>query len=236
LDLIFPHHENELAQSRSVGDGFARYWMHNGLVGVAGEKMSKSLGNSLLVDVMVTWVRPVELRYYLGQAHYRSGIEYSQEALAEAGAAYRRIEGFVTRAAEVADPASAAGLPEAFTAALDDDLGVPLALAAVHDAVRDGNNALAAGDITRVAIRLAEVRTMLDVLGLDPLAEPWVSSGPDDDLQEAVNALVSVALAQRQAARERGDYATADGIRDELHAAGVVIEDTPNGPRWELKR
>src|SRR5450432_566608 len=235
LDLVFPHHENELAQSHAAGDGFARYWMHNGLVGVAGEKMSKSLGNSLLVDVMVTQVRPVELRYYLGQAHYRSGIEYSADALAEAGAAYRRIEGFVTRAAEVADPAlpdvavvsaavagqdgagpdapgvevtgpgdlvaadsaTAAGLPAVFCAALDDDLGVPLALAAVHDAVRDGNNALAAGDITRVTIRLAEVRAMLDVLGLDPLAEPWVSRGPDDDLYSVVSALVSVALAQR---------------------------------------
>jgi cysteinyl-tRNA synthetase len=271
LDLVFPHHENELAQSRAAGDGFARYWLHNGLVGVAGEKMSKSLGNSLLVDVMVTQVRPVELRYYLGQAHYRSGIEYSQDALAEAGAAYRRIEGFVTRAAEVADPAfpdvavvgaavagedgagadrpgadrgdlvaadptTAAGLPAAFSAALDDDLGVPLAIAAVHDAVRDGNNALAAGDITRVTTRLAEVRAMLGVLGLDPLAEPWASRGPDDDLQQVVSALVSVALVQRQAARERGDYATADKIRDDLHAAGVVIEDTPNGPRWELKR
>src|SRR6204780_4488570 len=103
IDLMFPHHENEIAQSRSAGDGFARYWMHNGLVGGAGGKMSKSLGNSLLVDAMVTRVRPVELRYYLGQAHYRSGIEYSADALAEAGAAYRRIEGFVTRAAEVAD-------------------------------------------------------------------------------------------------------------------------------------
>ena len=274
IDLLFPHHENEVAQSRSAGDGFARYWMHNGLVGVAGEKMSKSLGNSLLVDAMVTRVRPVELRYYLGQAHYRSGIEYSADALAEAGAAYRRIEGFVTRAAEVADPAlpdvavvsaavagqdgagpdapgvevtgpgdlvaadsaTAAGLPAVFCAALDDDLGVPLALAAVHDAVRDGNNALAAGDITRVSVRLAEVRAMLEVLGLDPLAEPWVSRGPDDDLHSVVSALVSVALAQRQAARERGDYATADGIRDELHTAGVVIEDTPNGPRWELKQ
>ena len=274
LDLVFPHHENELAQSRAAGDGFARYWLHNGLVGVAGEKMSKSLGNSLLVDVMVTQVRPVELRYYLGQAHYRSGIEYSPDALAEAGAAYRRIEGFITRAAEVADPtfpdvavvgaavagedgagadghgvevtgpgdlaaadpATAAGLPAAFCAALDDDLGVPLALAAVHDAVRDGNNALAAADLTRVAIRLAEVRAMLGVLGLDPLAEPWASRGPEDDLQQVVSALVSVALAQRQAARERGDYATADRIRDDLHAAGVVIEDTPNGPRWELKR
>jgi len=241
LDLVFPHHENELAQSRAAGDRFAQYWLHNGLLGVAGEKMSKSLGNSLLVDVMVTKVRPVELRYYLGQAHYRSGIEYSPEALAEAGAAYRRIEGFVTRAAEAVARAGdamdgPAALPTAFAAALDDDLGVPLALAAVHDAVRDGNNALAAGDTGRAAVRLAEVRAMLDVLALDPLAEPWVSRGPDDDLQEVVSALVSVALAQRQAARERRDYAAADTIRDELHAAGVVIEDTPNGPRWELKQ
>ncbi len=276
IDLIFPHHENELAQSRSAGDGFARYWMHNGLVGVAGEKMSKSLGNSLLVSVIVSQIRPVELRYYLGQAHYRSGIEYSPDALAEAGAAYRRIEGFVTRAAEfeqrtyetregeeraayevetgdvaarrqpgaavaralsaeVGSPPAVA-LPEAFSAALDDDLGVPQALAAVHDAVRDGNNALAAGDADRAVVRLAEVRAMLDVLGLDPLSEPWVSRGPDDDLHPVVSALVSVALAQRQAARKRGEYATADAIRDELHAAGVVIEDTPNGPRWELKR
>jgi cysteinyl-tRNA synthetase len=247
LDLVFPHHENELAQSRAAGDGFARYWLHNGLVGVAGEKMSKSLGNSLLVDVMVTQVRPVELRYYLGQAHYRSGIEYSPDALAEAGAAYRRIEGFVTRATEIASAAAPpaeralagagpAVLPAAFSAALDDDLGVPQALAAVHDAVRDGNNALAAGYGDRVTARLAEVRAMLDVLGLDPLAEPWASRGPEDDLQQVVSALVSVALVQRQAARERGDYATADTIRDDLYAAGVVIEDTPNGPRWELKR
>ncbi len=266
LDLVFPHHENELAQSRAAGDGFAQYWMHNGLVGVAGEKMSKSLGNSLLVDVMVTQVRPVELRYYLGQAHYRSAIEYSPDALAEAGAAYRRIEGFVTRAAELVGPAGAgpkgaagelpaagagarvlpsiasagalpaAVLPEAFSAALDDDLGVPLALAAVHDAVRDGNNALATGDAGRAATRLAEARAMLDVLGLDPMAEPLASRGPDDDLYSVVSALVSVALAARQAARERRDYAAADAIRDELHAAGVVIEDTPNGPRWELKQ
>ena len=101
LDLLFPHHENELAQSRAAGDEFAHYWMHNGLLGVAGEKMSKSLGNSLLVDVMVTKVRPVELRYYLGQAHYRSAMEYSPEALAEAVAAYRGIEGFVLRANEL---------------------------------------------------------------------------------------------------------------------------------------
>jgi cysteinyl-tRNA synthetase len=269
LDLIFPHHENEIAQSRSAGDGFARYWLHNGLVGVAGEKMSKSLGNSLLVEAMVTQVRPVELRYYLGQAHYRSGIEYSTEALAEAVAAYRRIENFVTRATEAVGPvnepgdepaalagalaeAEAAGamdadaaagvaptltlVPAAFADALDDDLGIPQALAVLHETVRAGNNALAAGDIASTETRLAEVRAMLGVLGLDPLDEPWATAGPDDDLHAVVDALVGVALAQRQAARERKDYAAADTIRDSLREAGVLIEDTAQGPRWELKR
>jgi len=249
LDLIFPHHENEIAQSRAAGDGFARYWLHNGLVGVAGEKMSKSLGNTLLVDAMVTRVRPVELRYYLGQAHYRSGIEYSAEALDEAVAAYRRIENFVTRAAEVAAdattevrdrpaarPAGVGALPTAFVAALDDDLAMPQALAVVHDTVRAGNNALAAGDIGQAAERLADLRAMLGVLGFDPLAEPWASAGPSDDLHAVVSALVGMALSQRQAARERKDYAAADAIRDGLHAAGILIEDTPQGPRWELKR
>ena len=237
LDLIFPHHENEIAQSRAAGDGFAQYWLHNGLVGVAGEKMSKSLGNSLLVDAMVTQVRPVELRYYLGQAHYRSGIEYSPEALDEAVAAYRRIENFVTRAAELSPQAGAgAGLPAGFHAAMDDDLAVPQALAVVHDTVRAGNNALAAGDTAAAAAALGEVRAMLGVLGLDPLAEPWASAGPGDDLHAVVSALVTVALAQRQAARERRDYAAADAIRDDLQATGILIEDTPQGPRWELKR
>ncbi|HTT54841.1 MAG TPA: cysteine--tRNA ligase [Streptosporangiaceae bacterium] len=265
LDLIFPHHENEIAQSRSAGDRFAQYWLHNGLVGVAGEKMSKSLGNSLLVEAMVTQVRPAELRYYLGQAQYRSGIEYSTEALDEAVAAYRRIENFVTRATEAIGPVSepgdqpaalagalasaeAAGAPDAgvaptltlvpaaFADALDDDLGVPQALAVLHETVRAGNNALAAGDLAATSARLAEVRAMLGVLGLDPLAEPWVTAGPGDDLHAVVDALVGVALAQRQAARQRRDYAAADAIRDSLRDAGVLIEDTPQGPRWELKR
>ncbi len=280
LDLVFPHHENELAQSRAAGDEFAHYWMHNGLLGVAGEKMSKSLGNSLLVDVMVTKVRPVELRYYLGQAHYRSAMEYSPEALAEAVATYRGIEGFVLRANELTggpavagtdspaaeelatvedlaaaeDPAGGGdlapvpagpgpgaspapgGWPAEFAAALNDDLGVPQALAVVHATMREGNNALAAGDADATATALASVRAMLGVLGLDPLAEPWASRGADDDLREVVDALVKGSLAERQAARERKDYATADAIRDRLHAAGVLIEDTPEGSRWELKR
>jgi len=244
LDLVFPHHENELAQSRAAGDGFARYWMHNGMVRVGGEKMSKSVGNSLLVDDMVVAVRPVELRYYLGQAHYRSNIDYSPEALEEAGAAYRRIEGFVTRATEAAGAPPAAGLtaapavPAAFADALDDDLGVPLALAAVHEAVTDGNSALAAGDAAGAAKRLADVRAMMSVLGLDPLAEPWAAGdgAGSGNLRAVVDALAGVALEQRQAARERRDYAAADAIRDQLQAVGVQVEDTPNGPRWELRK
>jgi len=242
LDLVFPHHENELAQSRAAGDGFAQYWMHNGIVGLAGEKMSKSLGNSLLVDAMVTQVRPVELRYYLGQAHYRSNIEYSPAALDEAVTAYRRIEGFVTRAAELTGDAqapAAAGqdaIPPAFAAALDNDLAVPQAIAVVHDTIRDGNNALAAGDKVAVAAALAQVRAMLGVLGLDPLAREWATAAPDHDLSAVVDALVSVALDQRQAARERRDYQAADAIRNRLQAAGVLIEDTPDGPRWTIGR
>jgi cysteinyl-tRNA synthetase len=239
LDLVFPHHENELAQSRAAGDGFARYWLHNGLVSLSGEKMSKSLGNSLLVDAMVTEVRPAELRYYLGQAHYRSGIDYSPEALAEAAAAYRRIEGFVTRAA--GSPGAALGLPlitslpAAFVAALDDDLAVPQALAVVHESVTEGNTALAAGDLAGAAKQAESVRAMLAVLGLDPFAAPWATAA-GEGLREIVDALVSVALEQRQAARARKDYAAADAIRDGLQAAGVVVEDTAAGPRWELAR
>ncbi len=240
LDLLFPHHENEQAQSHAVGDGFARYWLHNGLVRISGEKMSKSLGNSLLIDEMITTVRPVELRYYLGQAHYRSPIDYSPAALGEASTAYRRIEGFVIRAAELlggeAGAADITSLPAAFTAAMDDDLGVPQALAIVHDSVRDGNAALSAGDAGGTAKRAGEVRAMLSVLGLDPLAAPWAAAQSGGDLRPVVDALVGVALAQREAARARKDFAAADSIRDQLVEAGVLVEDTPRGPRWELRR
>ena len=254
LDLVFPHHENEIAQSRSAGYEFAHYWVHNGLVGVSGEKMSKSLGNSLSIGEMLNHVRPAELRYYLAQAHYRSPLEFSPDALSEAAAAYRRIEGFVARAAELgAAPAedipagrldelrdagqpARAALPPAFAAALDDDLAVPQALAVVHAELRSGNNALAAGDREGTLRSAARLRAMLAVLGLDPLSEPWAAAGRDGDLRGIVDALVRVALSQREAARERTDYHAADAIRDDLRAAGVLIEDTPAGPRWELKR
>ncbi|MGW5686932.1 cysteine--tRNA ligase [Nonomuraea sp. NPDC003754] len=235
LDLIFPHHENEIAQSQAAGDGFARYWMHNGMLKIGAEKMSKSLGNSLLIPDLLTRIRAVELRYYLAAPHYRSSIEYSEEALLEAAAAYQRIEGFVTRAAEVIHDVDAdAPLPEAFADALDDDLGTPQALAVVHEVVREGNVALARGDKEAVARLLAETQNMLDVLGLDPRSPQWRTAG--SDLTGVVDSLVKVALEQRQAARARKDYAAADAIRDGLAAAGITVEDTPHGARWELSR
>ncbi|WP_087103977.1 cysteine--tRNA ligase [Nocardiopsis sp. JB363] len=235
LDLVFPHHENEQAQSRAAGDGFARYWLHNGMLAVGGEKMSKSVGNSLRIPQMLEKVRAVELRYYLGQAHYRSTIDYSDAALQEAASAYQRIEGFLTRAVEVSGPVGhALDVPAEFAEALNDDLGVSQALAVVHGYVREGNTALASGSKERAAELATELRTMLDVLGLDPLSPQWASG--DQGLSEVVDALVAVALEQRQAARGRKDYAAADAIRDQLIEAGVVVEDTPQGPRWDLRR
>jgi cysteinyl-tRNA synthetase len=236
LDLRFPHHENERAQSQAAGDGFARYWLHNGWVTLGGEKMSKSLGNTALVDEVVTRVRPVELRYYLAAPHYRSMIEYTEAALQEAAAAYRRLESFVRRAAErVGADAGHPVLCSAFTEAMDDDLGTPAAVAAVHDAVREGNGALAAGDDAAVAGALGSVRAMLGVLGLDPLDPQWAGGG-DDRMVEVTDGLVSLVLEQRQAARARKDYAAADAIRDQLTGLGLQVEDTPQGPRWELIR
>ena len=238
LDLRFPHHENEQAQSRAAGDGFARYWLHNGWVTLGGEKMSKSLGNTALVDEVVRRVRPVELRYYLVAPHYRSTIEFTDAALAEAAAAYQRIESFVRRAAErVGQDAGESDLPAEFRAALDDDLGTPAAIAAVHEAVRQGNSALAADDDAAAAAGLGAVRAMLGVLGLDPLDPQWTESGGGDDrLVKATDGLVALALEQRQSARARKDFAAADAIRDQLTGLGVLVEDTPHGPRWELSR
>ncbi|MBA0053121.1 cysteine--tRNA ligase [Streptomyces sp. AJS327] len=246
VDLVFPHHENEIAQSRAYGDAFAGYWVHNAWVTMSGEKMSKSLRNSVLVSEMVKQWRPIVLRYYLGTPHYRSTIEYSEESLREAEAAFGRIEGFLHRAAErlgVAPgaPRPSAEPPAAFAEAMDDDFAVPQALAVVHTTVRRGNAALSAEDgcEEQIATAYAEVREMLDVLGLDPLGPLWSASGAGDgadvaELRGAVDSLVSLVLDQRQAARARKDYATADAIRDELKQAGLVIEDTPAGPRWEL--
>jgi cysteinyl-tRNA synthetase len=236
LDLRFPHHENEQAQSRAAGDGFAQYWVHNGWVTLGGEKMSKSLGNTALVDEVVKRVRPVELRYYLAAPHYRSTIEFTDAALEEAAAGYQRIESFVRRAVERVGVAGGAQvLCDDFRVAMDDDLGTPAAVAVLHELVREGNTALAEDDDTTVAGILGSVRAMLDVLGLDPLDPRWTAGG-DEKLAEVTDGLVHVALEQRQAARARKDYAAADAIRDRLAKLGVTVEDTPQGPRWEVAR
>lgn len=237
LDLVFPHHENEIAQSQGAGDGFARYWLHNAWVTTAGEKMSKSLGNSLLVDEVVRRVRPVELRWYLASAHYRSTLEFSDESLAESAAGYRRLESFVQRAAEVvgAERTTPAGVPEAFAAAMDDDLNVPAGVAVAHECVTAGNQALSSSDDAAVAIRAQEVRSMLEVLGVDPLSAPWIDVHTGAAEREAIAALVAGVLELRAAARVNKDFATADSIRDSLAAAGIVVEDTPRGPRWTLE-
>ncbi|CAO0827999.1 Cysteine--tRNA ligase OS=Streptomyces microflavus OX=1919 GN=cysS PE=3 SV=1 [Streptomyces microflavus] len=211
--------------------------MHNGWVTMAGEKMSKSLGNSVLVSEMVKQWRPIVLRYYLGTPHYRSMIEYSEESLREAESAFARIEGFVQRVTEKAGEtvAPAAEVPPAFAEAMDEDLGVPQALAIVHTTVRQGNSALAADDKEAAVARLAEVRAMLGVLGLDPLDEHWAGEGDrGEDLHGVVDTLVRLVLDQRQSARARKDWAAADAIRDQLNQSGLVIEDSANGPRWTL--
>jgi cysteinyl-tRNA synthetase len=235
LDLVFPHHENEVAQSQAAGLPFARFWVHHGLLNLGGSKMSKSDGNVIDLPTIVSLgLRPVELRYYLAAPHYRSVIDYTEDALREAASAYRRLEGFVQRATEVVG-ASAPGKPRAaFVKAMDDDLNTSKALAVVHDLVREGNAALASGDNAAVARVLPSVRAMLDPLGLDPLAPVW-SGGGSAELRGVVDALVALALDQRTAARSRKDWVAADAVRDQLKQAGIIVEDTPQGPRWTVE-
>lgn len=235
LDLVFPHHENERAQSLAAGDRFARYWLHNGWVTLSGEKMSKSLGNTLSIPATLRRVRAVELRYYLVAAHYRSAVEYSDGALDEAASAYRRIESFVQRVRErCGEPAPGRWCAD-FVAALDDDLGTPAALASVHVMVREGNAALDAGDHAAATGAAGTVRAMTDVLGLDPLAEQWRSTSSSDGVSRALESLVDGLLAERAEARARRDFAAADAVRDRLLSAGISVEDTPDGPLWTVK-
>jgi len=237
LDLRFPHHENELAQSRAAGRPFARWWMHNAMLNLGGSKMSKSVGNTMLVTEVVKQVRPVELRYYLVASHYRSVVEFSFEALEEMASAYQRIEGFVRRADEVlGGTGDSTGMVCAeFAEAMDDDLSVPAALAALQAVLREGNKLLVDGPSDALRGTLLSVRSMLDVLGLDPLSPQWDGAGDRTDLHQVVDRLVSLALAERAEARVRKDYPAADRVRHSLSAAGVVVEDTPAGPRWTLE-
>ena len=239
VDLRFPHHENEQAQSRAAGHRFASYWLHNAWITTAGEKMSKSLGNSLFVPVVLERVRAIELRFYMIAPHYRSHVEFSYEALEEAAAGFRRIEGFLERAESVLGSTVTAdeGMACAdFVAAMDDDLGTPAAVAAIYEVVREGNKRLGEGATPALRGTAASVRKMLGVLGVDPADPCWTrgGSGSDAKLSAAVDALVAAMVEQRREARTRKDFAAADAIRDQLKAAGVELEDTPQGPKWSL--
>jgi cysteinyl-tRNA synthetase len=237
LDLRFPHHENELAQTTAAGDAFASYWVHNGLVNVEGQKMSKSLGNSVYAAELLAETRPVVVRYYLASAHYRSTMDYHPGALAEAEAAFGRIEGFLDRASAkldgIAHGAVPGQVPDGFATAMDDDLGVPQALAVLHESVRAGNVALEAGDLETVARIREEVLAMTGVLGVNPHDPAWAAAG-GGAAEAALGTLVQRLLDDRARAREAKDFAESDRIRDELGAAGIVIDDTPTGAEWSL--
>jgi cysteinyl-tRNA synthetase len=237
VDLRFPHHENEQAQSRAAGQQFASYWLHNAWITTSGEKMSKSLGNSLIVAHVLERVRAIELRYYMVAAHYRSHVEFSFEALEEAAVGFRRIEAFLERAAAVLGEVPSGGMLCAeFVEAMDDDLGTPAAVAAIYDVMREGNKLLPDGDRAALRGNAASIRAMLDVLGLDPADPHWAGAndGENGRLTNAIDVLVGGLLDQRAEARANKDFATADAIRDRIAAAGIEIEDTPQGPKWSL--
>jgi cysteinyl-tRNA synthetase len=227
LDLIFPHHENEIAQSNAAGYKFSNIWMHNAWVTTSGEKMSKSLGNSLQVAEILKKVRGIELRWYLGSAHYRSMLEFSFEALAESATSFKRIEAFLSRAESVLGKEVELLIAPEFAAAMNDDLAVPQALAFIAESMRIGNSSVE--DKKVIAKTAGEIRGALSILGCDPKDAVFAGSKSNDS---AMDGLIKLALDQREAARLRKDFATADQIRDEIAALGITVEDTANGPRW----
>jgi cysteinyl-tRNA synthetase len=227
LDLIFPHHENEIAQSNAAGFGFANIWMHNAWVTTTGEKMSKSLGNSLQITEVLKKVRGIELRWYLGSAHYRSMLEFSFEALAESATAFKRIEAFLNRAEAISGKEAEVLIADDFAKAMNDDLAVPQALAFIAESMRIGNSA--AEDKKVIAKTAGEIRGALSVLGCDPKDAAFADTKSNND---ATDGLIKLALEQREAARLRKDFAAADQIRDQIASLGITVEDTINGPRW----
>ena len=232
LDLRFPHHENELAQSTAAGDDFANFWMHNGMVTYEGEKMSKSIGNTISPVQMLQQARPLVVRYYLGSAHYRSVLDYRPTSLEEARVAIERVEAFLAATSELMVPnPQDRRVPQDFADALDDDMNIPRALAVLHEQTRAGNAALAAGaDASEFA---NAVWAMANVLGLTSLMN-LDGSGASGAEHQALDALIHTILEQRASARAEKDWATADRMRDVLTAAGITVKDGAQGSTWSL--
>ena len=232
LDLRFPHHENELAQSTAAGDDFANFWMHNGMVTYEGEKMSKSIGNTISPVQMLQQARPLVVRYYLGSAHYRSVLDYRPTSLEEARVAIERVEAFLAATSELMAPdPQKRRVPQEFADALDDDMNIPRALAVLHEQTRAGNAALAAGaDASECA---NAVWAMANVLGLTSLMN-LDGSGASGAEHQALDALIHTILEQRASARAEKDWATADRMRDVLAAAGITVKDGAQGSTWSL--
>lgn len=229
LDLRFPHHENELAQSTAAGDDFANFWMHNGMVTYEGEKMSKSIGNTISPAQMLEMARPLVVRYYLGSAHYRSVLDYRPSSLQEAATAIERVEAFLAATQDLLKPGRE--VPEAFAEAMDDDVNIPRALAVLHEQTRAGNAALAAGEDASEAANA--VMAMAEVLGLAQLMS-FNAEGTSGAEHEALDALIQAVLAERADARAQKDWAKADAMRDLLASAGVQVKDGANGSSWSV--
>lgn len=229
LDLRFPHHENELAQSTAAGDDFANFWMHNGMVTYEGEKMSKSIGNTISPAQMLEMARPLVVRYYLGSAHYRSVLDYRPSSLQEAATAIERVEAFLAATQDVLKPGRE--VPEAFAEAMDDDVNIPRALAVLHEQTRAGNAALAAGEDASDAANA--VMAMAEVLGLAQLMS-FNAEGTSGAEHEALDALIQAVLAERADARAQKDWVKADAMRDLLASAGVQVKDGANGSTWSV--
>jgi cysteinyl-tRNA synthetase len=242
LDLVFPHHENEIAQSEAAEGSapFARYWLHNGMVTLRGEKMSKSLGNVVGLLDLLDRHRPEAVRLVYLRAHYRQPIEFADELVEDASASLDRLWAFRRRVGSTSAQADPTTM-DRFRAAMDDDFATPEALAALFDAVRAGNRALDAGeDAGTLAAAYDEIVGVL-ALGepasaVDDLVEDLVRLGDDEGLVTgSAEEMVAALIDTREEARASRDFERADRIRDGLLALGVVLEDGADGTSWHRR-